>query len=91
MFIETGSQNASRIPGVYAYPIQRYSSQGVTGVGAIEAKTSFFKERPRFSAEDRKDLDYIKNRDSDLKASYLDRNLHPQGNLFKGHFIETWG
>ena len=38
MLIETGSQNASSIPGVYAYPIHNYSNQALAPVARITGK-----------------------------------------------------
>ncbi|MCR9143643.1 MAG: hypothetical protein NXI24_15450 [bacterium] len=35
MILEGGSQNASRIPGQYAYPVQRYQSNPIESVSAI--------------------------------------------------------
>ena len=35
--IEGGSQNVSRIPGQYAYPVQRYQSAAISPVGAVRA------------------------------------------------------
>ena len=35
MIIETGSQNASRLAGVYAYPSYRYSNQAISAVDRI--------------------------------------------------------
>ena len=38
MRIEAGSQNASRIPGSYAYPVQRYNRTGVQAVNGIRGQ-----------------------------------------------------
>ena len=38
MRIETGSQNASRIPGNYAYVQQRYNQSAVESVGRIRGE-----------------------------------------------------
>lgn len=39
MRIEAGSQNASRIPGTYAYPVHRYNPAGVEAVTKVRGKT----------------------------------------------------
>lgn len=38
MRIEAGSQNASRIPGNYAYPVQRYNRAQVQAVNGIRGE-----------------------------------------------------
>jgi len=40
MRIEGGSQNASRTPGVYAYPLHRYNPDPVEGIAAIRRSTN---------------------------------------------------
>lgn len=38
MRIESGSQNASRIPGVFAYPVHHYSSSPIEAVGIVKGQ-----------------------------------------------------
>jgi len=44
MIIETGSQNASRTPGLYAYPVRRYNQSSVEGVSAVQGKNFQIKQ-----------------------------------------------
>jgi len=38
MIIETGSQNVSRIPGHYAYPVRRYNTSPVNEIPAVRGR-----------------------------------------------------
>ena len=44
--IESGSQNASRLPGVYAYPLQSYSNQAIAPISRISISGSSFTPSP---------------------------------------------
>lgn len=50
MRIEGGSQNASRIPGVYAYPVWKYNNQPVESVNQVRGNSYEFQTR-RVSAD----------------------------------------
>lgn len=39
MEIYTGSTNASRIPGHYAYPVHRYNNQPIEPIGRLQGNT----------------------------------------------------
>src|SRR5688572_29673841 len=39
MTIETGSQNASRTPGVFAYPVQKYNPSPVESVKEVKERS----------------------------------------------------
>jgi len=51
MIIETGSQNASRTPGLYAYPVRRYNTSSVEQVSAVQGRNSSVKKNSNIQAE----------------------------------------
>lgn len=81
MIVEGGSQNVSRIPGQYAYPVQRYQSNPIQPVAAIRANLtdSLPSGRPVDLAPDRLEL-------SD--AVRRSREVNPRKDLFRPDMYE---
>ena len=84
MTIETGSQNASRIEGVYAYPINTYNTAPIESVSPVEAKVYSFSRKEKLAKIDEKEkneLDYI-------KSKAIDKDIFQNGNLYKGNIVD---
>ncbi len=62
MVVESGSPNASRIPGIYAYPIHRYSNQAISPISGVNPSNT-------------KTVSIQANA---LKTQQIQKNLHTQ-------------
>lgn len=85
MILEGGSQNASRMPGQYAYPVQRYQSNPIEPVSSIRANA--------LSHRHAVNSDY---RASDARAHsdpgdalQRSREAHPRKELFRPDMYEA--
>lgn len=65
MRVESGSMNASRIPGTYAYPVQRYNNRPVESVSRVTASSEFMGR-----VEDMPENSTRVWRDGDIKSDF---------------------
>mgnify|MGYP001800772116 CR=1 FL=1 len=81
MIVECGSQNVSRIPGQYAYPVQRYQSNPIQPVAAIRAN-------PTDSLPSGRRADLAPDRLELSDAVRRSREVNPRNDLFRPDMYE---
>ena len=79
MVIEAGSQNASRLAGVYAYPSYSYSSQAVSPVDRVPASPL---RKGVFNPAGRSSLQ------NEIPSTSYEKRLFQNGTLFKGLLLD---
>ena len=88
MILEGGSQNASRIPGQYAYPVQRYQANPIESVSAIRGNALSHRHpvNTDYRINDTRGFEGARETDSALQRS---RETHPRKELFRPDMYEA--
>lgn len=104
--IESGSPNASRVQGHYAYPVQRYSNRAVDPVSAVRGGVEpsrlslprdasidnerIARDRSAQAAEFRRDLQRLRDNDTGPDA-YSERVFRSREQVSQGMFLDILG
>ncbi|MEQ9365205.1 MAG: hypothetical protein RIF32_13235 [Leptospirales bacterium] len=88
MILEGGSQNASRIPGQYAYPVQRYQSNPIESVSAIRGN-ALSHRHPVHTDYRTADTRAFEGAGETSGALQRSRETHPRKELFRPDMYEA--